>query len=93
MKSCYVKLKDGREIRGAVWNWKPTEGWMSIAGDDDGPDVIMFEDIAEGTMERPLASVQEAKVLDGVAKALGGVPSNPVESILDYARASGWKQS
>ena len=50
MKDVHVKLKDGREFFGPLWEIRSEEGWFSLTIDPqtypEAPDRFLFEDCA-----------------------------------------------
>ena len=92
MKSCTMILKDGRKITGINWDWKPGEGYMTVAAAQvdgvlhtDGPLRVNFDDIASGTTERSLKNAAEFREMERAGKF-----GNPKEDLLEYARQCGW---
>ena len=47
MHNVKVKMKDGREYFGPLYEWRPLEGWFSIPSDDSpGSERIELSDVA-----------------------------------------------
>lgn len=82
MKTCKIKLKNGTDVSGYVWDFKPEEGFMSVANSDpDSPVKIRFEDIDSGTMETSASSIKEMK-----EREKAGLIGNPERDVLEYAK-------
>lgn len=43
MHTTIVKMKDGREFRGALWTFRPLEGWFNVT-EEGSPEKIYFKD-------------------------------------------------
>lgn len=51
-----AKLKDGREVCGSIWEWRPKEGWFTLTDDENvnggGPVRVELADcVSVGTMD------------------------------------------
>lgn len=71
-----VIMKDGREFYGPIWEWRPEEGWFSLAIDSSAPDRIYFREVLTGTTENDRIGVD--KIAD--------------QDILERAVKDGWNE-
>jgi hypothetical protein len=51
MHDAKVTLKDGQVLVGPIWEWRPRDGWFSLAGFEDGPVEIQLANVAEAHEE------------------------------------------
>lgn len=91
-----VKFKDGREISGVLWIWRPEEGWFELAGMEDRdintllgiPKDIPVHDDEGGPYRIFLREIIEAKEY-GVMVRHGVIED---VDLLERAREEGWKE-
>lgn len=43
MHSTIVKMKDGRELKGPIWNFRPQDGYIEIAGVMEDGELLRLE--------------------------------------------------
>jgi len=79
MHTTRVVMKDGCVFEGALWTFRPEEGWIGLIGDDAGPAQIWLRDVQSAvTFGRRVRANP-----DGTAKIAD-------EDELERARQRGW---
>lgn len=68
MHETKVKLKNGDELCGAIWMWRPTEGFFTLIG-EDSEKKICLRDIASAVTEGVRISATEVRDRDELERA------------------------
>lgn len=70
MHDCVVVMKDGTKYCGPIWVFRPEEGYLTLAGDNPGPDVkLYFRDMVSAVTEDERVSVGVTADEDEIARA------------------------
>lgn len=77
-----ARLKDGRVLDGAIWDWRPNEGWFSLTDDDN---------LNDGSPIRIELADCAAVVTRDARVDVHSSPDGELRDELARARRDGWK--
>ena len=69
MHDARIKMKDGREFCGPIWEFKPKEGYLTIPSDENAPEKIYFRDIESAKQLTRIAANGLEKDIDLLRRA------------------------
>jgi hypothetical protein len=67
MHQARIRLKDGTTLFGAIWMWRPQEGYLELSGNEARK--IHFDDIAEAIEYGQRTNVNTVKDVDLLERA------------------------
>lgn len=84
MRSTVVVMKDGQKFQGPIWEFRPMEGYISLAGVRDDGELLRLEikDIASAVTPNERVGIGKIEDVDELARAAKHV---------EDAKKYGWK--